>query len=1113
MRRLFFVAISFFMAFQLTCFADAGGKAGKQKVLDPLGIQRLKSNSSENTKISISDATGGARFIGFTAAGLRGLEKAASVHDRSFLFFQQYGSVFGLKNALTDLKMTQEKSDAQGGKHLSYGQFYFGVPVFAGVIKTHFDAAGQLRAVNGNIIPEINVNPHPSKRSEDAAATALAMVINDKGADKSISVRNTILMIYRTGLAQGIPGQNHLVWEVEVGNGANVREFVYIDAHTGKFVDQITGIVDAMFRRAYNGNFLPEAQVPTFYPGSPFWVEGQPFPTGNTEADNMILASKDTYDFYSFSFGRDSFDGLGGIMDSIFNRGYGCPNASWNGTFISFCNGLTTDDVTGHEWSHAYTQYTHGLIYAWQPGALNESYSDIFGETIDRINGRMTDTPNTQRTDGACSAFTQLPPTVTINSPAAIAGVKPAGIAQFGPTAFTVTNDVVLANDGVATGQTLSDGCCAGPSFVCAANSWTNAADVAGKFALVDRGTCGFAVKVKNAQVNGAVGVIVANNAAGIINMGGVDATITVPSLLILQSDGNAIKTQLLSNTVNATLSRGATGPDNSVRWLLGEDDTAVGLSGALRDMWWPNCYNNPGKVTDTQYGCGTGDSGGVHNNSGVPNHAYALTVDGGTYNGQTINGIGLTKAAHIYFRAETVYQHPTTDFVDHADAIEQSATDLIGVDLPDLNTGAPSGQIITIADVAEVQKAMLAVQMRTLPTQCNFQPLLGQNPPADPSCGAGTAQHTLFADDFEGNTSGWTATFDAVGAGYSQPDWVVSTTLPDGRAGQAFFGADLNIGGCNATDNESGVRHLTSPVIAIPPSLTSTPTLTFDHWVATEAGFDGGQLMISVNGGPFTLVPQANFIYNGYNATFAAAPGNTNPRAGQRAWSGTDGGEVDGTWGKSIVNLAGLVAAGDSIQLRWDISTDGCGGTTFGWYVDNVRVYDCEPQLSALSPAKVWIGLKNSDDVGTNFDLLAEVLQNGTVVGSGQINNVPGGSSGFNNAVLRTINLALSTLPAISSGDTVSFRLSVRITAVGGHRSGTARLWYDGKAIDSGATRDAGSRFDATIGSGTADYFLRGGFLLDTTAGTSRKFIDVFVDRAKNGNPFIPFGTWSKTF
>ena len=46
----------------------------------------------------------------------------------------------------------------------------------------------------------------------------------------------------------------------------------------------------------------------------------------------MIIASKETYDLFFNAFGRDSFDGAGAIMDSIFNRGYSCPNASWNGT-------------------------------------------------------------------------------------------------------------------------------------------------------------------------------------------------------------------------------------------------------------------------------------------------------------------------------------------------------------------------------------------------------------------------------------------------------------------------------------------------------------------------------------------------------------------------------------------------------------------------------------------------------------------------------------------------------------------------------------------------------------------------------------------------------------
>ncbi|MEK6287136.1 MAG: FG-GAP-like repeat-containing protein [Acidobacteriota bacterium] len=163
-------------------------------------------------------------------------------------------------------------------------------------------------------------------------------------------------------------------------------------------------------------------------------------------------------------------------------------------------------------------------------------------------------------------------------------------------------------------------------------------------------------------------------------------------------------------------------------------------------------------------------------------------------------------------------------------------------------------------------------------------------------------------------------------------------------------------------------------------------------------------------------------------------------------------------------------------------------------------------PQLTALGPAKVWIGLKNSDDVGTKFDLLAEVLRNGSVIGSGQLNDVPGGSSGFNNAILDTINLALSSQANLCAGDTLGLRLSVRIAASSGHRSGTARLWYD----DAAAT----SRFNATISGTPGDLFLANAFSLGTSAGRGpKKTIDVTVDRAAGGNPFKPFGTWTKSF
>jgi len=121
--------------------------------------------------------------------------------------------------------------------------------------------------------------------------------------------------------------------------------------------------------------------------------------------------------------------------------------------------------------------------------------------------------------------------------------------------------------------------------------------------------------------------------------------------------------------------------------------------------------------------------------------------------------------------------------------------------------------------------------------------------------------------------------------------------------------------------------------------------------------------------------------------------------------------------------------------------------------------------------------------------------------------------AGGFDNAILRSISLALSNPVEIVSGDTFSFRLSVRISAVGSHNNAQVRLWYDGEGADAGRGRDAGSRFIATIGGVTSNYFLRSGFALNTTAGTSRKSIDVHANRSVQGNPFVPFGTWSKTF
>lgn len=139
-------------------------------------------------------------------------------------------------------------------------------------------------------------------------------------------------------------------------------------------------------------------------------------------------------------------------------------------------------------------------------------------------------------------------PRLRVNSPAGIAGTYVVGTAGFGaPLSFPgQTANVVQAIDPAdGNGALTTDGC----------SPITNGAAVSGKIAIIDRGTCTFVVKVKNAQNAGAIAVIIADNAPGSPppGLGGSDPTITIPSVRVTQADGNTIKAQLGSG-VNATL-------------------------------------------------------------------------------------------------------------------------------------------------------------------------------------------------------------------------------------------------------------------------------------------------------------------------------------------------------------------------------------------------------------------------------------------------------------------------------------------------------------------------------------------------------------------------------
>ncbi len=842
-------------------------------------IQQVDEASQGKVTISVHPTLGTVRMVQIAAGGdllpsyAIALEESAegqpvplaaqTLVAKSDAFFAQSGALFGLDSTTTDLSVTASSRDSYGYTMIAYQEAYRGVPIFGGILRSHFNNSGQLTAVNGVAIPTINLdsskfNTVPTLSAQEAIDHAIAAVRQAVAEESpavasaatatltaALTADSATLYLYQAGLVQGVTGPLKLTYQVTVINETQtVRRFVFVDAHSGLIVDQFSGVYE-LEREVAEGNL-----------GNVVWDEGQgnpePIPSGWSGGNSSqvkawndeITGAKEAYNLFgSLTNGaRLSYNGSNATMRTVNNDpSISCPNANWNGDSANYCDGVTADDIVVHEWAHAYTEYTSGLLYAWQPGALNESFSDVWGETADLINGRGTDI-QPLRTTNSCSTYS------------------------------------------------------------------------------------------------------------------------------------------------------GVGGGDNSTRWLVGED--APNFGGAIRDMWNPGCYDNPGKVSDNNYHCETDDFGGVHLNSGVPNHLYALLVDGGTYNGRTISGLGLTRAAHLFWRTQTTYLTAISDFADLADGLTAACTDLIGQNLFSLSTGGPGtwGTIapekISSTDCSTLATAIAAVELRTPPTQCNFQPLLQPNPPA--LCSSPQQAVTINLQSWEGGLGQWSVGSAQVAAPgqFSIPNWSVVGSLPDNRTGKAAFAPDPFDNGdqCKQID-ESGLIYLQSPPITL-PSYATALHIAFDHWMASEVGYDGGLVRYRVNGGAWQQIPQQRFVFNPYNDSLnVSAQGNTNPLAGMNAFTGADAGSTQGSWGQSQIDLSGLIAPGNVLELRFDFGLDGCNGL-LGWYVDDVRTYTCanpndlavrqEVNATAMLPGQpvtLQLYIDNSGQVPTTNVTVADTL------------------------------------------------------------------------------------------------------------------------------------------
>lgn len=346
--------------------------------------------------------------------------------------------VLALKPA-DNLVSYKQENDNLGFTHTRYHQTYKGVPVVGGEYLAH-QRGGLLDCINGSFFtfPEMSVTPSL------AEATALNKALTAVGATKYKWEDEAEMKALREAFEDpnlSFEPKAELVIYPKDGNFADNADFrlafkfnifasepesranIYIDAKTGEIIgrEELIHTADAPGKAItkYSGTRdIVADQVSSSSYRLRETGRGKGIQTMNAKTSSSVAGAVDftdtdntwnnvnaqwdeaagdahwatemTYDYFLKVHGRNSVDGNGFKLINYVHVNKEWFNASWNGQYMQYGDGpanvgkpLTAIDIGGHEMAHGVTSNSAGLVYQNESGALNESFSDIFGNMVE----------------------------------------------------------------------------------------------------------------------------------------------------------------------------------------------------------------------------------------------------------------------------------------------------------------------------------------------------------------------------------------------------------------------------------------------------------------------------------------------------------------------------------------------------------------------------------------------------------------------------------------------------------------------------------------------------------------------------------------------------------